>query len=215
MQGNQLFLFVNQKSTIMKTALNYLLIGIFLLSACTKKKSNDCDDGNSSELAYDLQLEEASNTVSIDFWDLDSDDDCVDHEYRIRVAPLYGAMDPQEIAIMLSTNHIVDVKFDAPNGTITLPGLAETDGVGNMMIYAALLVRHPKDVEVEDFIASDDFSSNHYKQFYFGVYPNGDVPDLSGCSNCNDEQCEDGSVSTCGCFNGFCFCRLCPDPIVW
>lgn len=196
----------------MRTLLYSLLI-LFCLGC--KTKTSDCDDGNSSEFDYALSLDETTRTVTIDYWDTDSDDDCLDHSYSIRVAPLNGATQQAEIMASLNFNHLVDVKFEGSSGELTLPGLLETDGLGNMMIYTAILVKHPTDMDVSTFTASDEFDQNYFHHFYFGVYPGGDVPDLSGCSNCNDEECEDGSVATCGCFNGFCFCRLCPDIIVW
>lgn len=179
-----------------------------LFTGCTKNQ--DCDDGDPYEYDFLLTLNDAENTVVIDWLDPDSDNDCIDYDYRMIVARLpFGAAGEAEVINAFRTQTIFDLTMDGP-GSATLADLDETDDAANLQLYAVVLLKYPGSQGAAAYTASADFDQRSARNFYFGVYPGGDAPDLSPCSNCVDETCEDGSVATCGCFNGFCYCRLCP-----
>ena len=201
-----------------KPLLNVALVMTIAISCNKKDDRQPCNDAT-SDFSLEFTMDHQTNNVTILASDLNLNDDCADFDFLIKVAPLNGAKSPEEIDFALFNNPIYNQRIviqeeGVKKHSVNLANLDETDGTGELMIYAAFVLKIPLGLSPREYVISPDFNENNFKMFYFGVYEGGDAPDAT-CTNCTTNECDDGTVYTCTCFNGFCYCRLCPTTVTF
>lgn len=210
---------INIKNKTMKALTLFLTLLMFLTSCDKKDDDQSCDDGNST-YQIEFNLMHQTNDVAISALDEDSDDDCVDFDFLITVAPLNGSSSPQEIAQALNNNYIYSQRIaieeeGVKQHSVNLSDLNEFDNLGNLMIYATLVLKLPIEMTPNEYRSSSTFNPDSFKMFYFGVYEGGDAPDISPCNNCENGVCDNGTPISCGCHGGFCLCTLCIEEVIF